>query len=74
MVIFHLTQSLFEHARDLESLVLHLEAVYWFGVWLCLMLCVCNGVTVLHLCGTCCMDHFASVTVNVGVRQTPLLQ
>lgn len=74
MVIFHPTQSLFEHARDLESLGLHLEAVYWVGFWLCLILCVCNRVMVPHLCGTRCMDHFASVIVDVGMRQTPLLQ
>ena len=40
------------------------------------MLCCVSvtRVTVLHLCGTHCMGRFGSVTVTVGVRQTPLLQ
>lgn len=69
MVNFCPTQSLFDCARDLENLGLHLEAAYRVGFGFFLMLCVSNSVLVLHLCGTHYKDHFASETVNVGARQ-----
>ena len=74
MVIFHPTQSLFEHARDLESLGLHWKQYIGLGFGSVLCSVSVTRVTVLYLCGTRCMDQFASVTVNVGVRQTQLLQ
>lgn len=66
------TQCLSEHARDFREFqfafggsILGFGSVLWS---------VSVAVTVLHLSGIRCVDHFALAAVNVGVRQTPLFQ